>query len=65
MNSQVQEYLSKFICDCIILFLEVFHMRYNEENWPKTFVIVKTPIFEMFVSIDRSGPKGIILSFAK
>ena len=36
-NCQVQEYLSKFICDCTILFFEVFHMRYNEERSAKNF----------------------------
>ena len=67
-----KKWTHKFKSTCQNLFVTVLYcsLRFftcdiTRKDWPKTFVIVKTPIFEMFVSIDRSGPKGIILSFAK
>ena len=37
----------------------------KRKNGPKTFVIVETAFFEMFVSIDPLGPKEMFLSIAQ
>ena len=42
---------------------DVCHTRRYEEK--RSFVILKTAFFEMFVSNDLLGPKGMILSFAQ
>ena len=44
--------------DCIILFLEGFHMRYNEERSAKILVIVKTGFLKcLFLSTARASKK--------
>ena len=37
----------------------------TRRNRPKTFVIVETAFFEMFVSIDLLGPKKMFSSIAE
>ena len=63
--SQVQEYLSILFVTVLFCSLRFLTCDITRKDGPKTFVFVKTAVFEMFVSIDRSGAKGIILSFAK
>ena len=55
--------MPKHLVDPYKLIPDVCHTRWYEEK--QFFVILKTAIFEMFVSIELLGPKEKILSFAQ